>query len=717
MNTSMSSVNSYHYPSDFNNNNNNNIENHSLSSPLLALNDAWILPMFILCLFGILCTIIISLFFICLSYRRLNGHFLLTNLFICFSVCFIYIIIIIFLIRANELFCGLREFLSQLAYALLFSSLLCRYIMQWLGSRILSKRTKQLTSLLIYLLLIFIQIPIGILWWYFTIPRNCQHQQMNILISSADIPEFIVDFQKPFISSSIKSCSNRCIVDYRFYATFTYTMLELFFCTIIATCLFLYRYCHRNYMEKEKDDKTISINGNNSTLTFLNMFAFFFIDLTWLSWSFIYYFTHPFFIFPSFIISMFIIATICLILILLPQIYYYSKLKTNDIDTYKTKVNIQPTTLYSNKLASTNDIHDQELLLEENNISKQKLNREKKLQQTLSNGSELSYELGASGTFLPITRTPKGPFKVTTTDKSTSSEKIDNLIHEEQQNIQTNSKTQNGLSTNDKKVNETISDVIHQKEQRLKPPIVLLQRHPTSSSIASDFVTSVITSGPQHRSDLYRNASFDVRPASSMYYSSYHPPRRDETIIPILCNSERPRTSTPVQMRILVNSPSSSVPLTRRMHSGTDLRYSQYPYQHIYPPPPPPPTTPPYYSPQSQQYLFADPYRTMRSHAGNNLWHSTLLQPGSTSHRYQSPYRRYHMDQRSLSQRLWDIDSGDDDNEIEEDIVKIAGRVTPTKERLYDFRSNHFDNEHNILLHIDDDDDEENSYRKQYADV
>ncbi|CAF3057104.1 unnamed protein product [Rotaria sp. Silwood2] len=717
----MSSVNSLRYPLDFND---NNIENHSLSLPLLALNDAWILPIFILCLFGILCTIILSLFFICLSYRRLNGHFLLTNLFICFSVCFIYIIIIIFLIRANELFCGLREFLSQLVYALLFSSLLCRYIMQWLGSRILSKRTKQLTSLLIYLLLIFIQIPIGILWWYFTIPRSCQHRNMNILISSAEIPQFIIDFQNPFISSSsssssIRSCSNRCIVDYRFYATFTYTMLELFFCTTIATCLFFYRYCHRNNTENDKDDKTISINGNNSTLTFLNMFAFFFIDLTWLSWSFIYYFTHPFFIFPSFIISMFIIATICLVFILLPQIYYYSKLKTNDIDTYKSKICIQPTTLYSNKLASTNDIHDQELLLEEN-TSNQKLNREKKLQQTLSNGSELSYELGASGTFLPITRTPKGPFKIKTTDKTTPIEKLDDQIFEEQQqNTKNISNNQNGSGKNEMKVNKTISDVVHQKEPRLQPPpIAPLQRHPTSSSIASDFVTPVVTSAPLHRSNLYRNASFDVRSPSSIYYSAYPPPRRDETIIPILCNSERPRTSTPVQMRILVNSPSSSVPLTRRMHSGSDLRYSQHPYQHIYPPPPPPPTTPPFYSPQPQQYLFVDPYRTMRSRTGSNLWHSTLLQPGSTSNRYQYPYRRYHMDQRSLSQRLWDIDSGDDENDFEEDIVKIAGRVTPTKERLCDFRSNHFDNERNILLHIDDDEDEEeNSYGKQYADV
>ena len=49
-------------------------------------------------------------------------------------------------------------------------------------------------------------------------------------------------------------------------------------------------------------------------LSFLNMFAFILIDLVWLTWTFIYYFTHPFFIFPSLIIGMFTIATICLVI-------------------------------------------------------------------------------------------------------------------------------------------------------------------------------------------------------------------------------------------------------------------------------------------------------------------------------------------------------------------------------------------------------------------
>lgn len=226
-----------------------------------------------------------------------------------------------------------------------------------------------------------------------------------------------------------------------------------------------------------------------------------------------------------------------------------------------------------------------------------------------------------------------------------------------------------------------------------------------------------MTTSLQHRPDPYRHANSDMRLSSSMYYPSYSHPRRDETIIPILCNTERPRTSTPVQMRILVNSPSSSVPTTRRIHSGTDLRHVRHPLHHIYPPRAPPPSASPYYSPQThQQYLYVDPYRTIPSRLGGNTWHSVLLQPSPTSGRHQYPYRRFYAEQRSLSQRLWDIDSGDDDDDVEEDIIKVAGRVTPTKERLNDFPTTHADHEDNILLHIDDDTEEE-SYGKQYAHV
>lgn len=213
-----------------------------------------------------------------------------------------------------------------------------------------------------------------------------------------------------------------------------------------------------------------------------------------------------------------------------------------------------------------------------------------------------------------------------------------------------------------------------------------------------------------------------------MHYPPYHQSRRDETIIPILCNAERGRTSTPVPMRYLVNSPSSSVPMTRRIHSGSDLRYARYPYRgspmYAPPPPPPPPASSPYYMPREhQQYLFVDPYRTMPSRLGGNTWHSVLLQPGSTGSRHPYAHRRFFADQRTLSQRLWDIDSGDDD-EAEEDIIKVAGRVTPAKDRLNDFpESTNFPSHHhqvtddNILLHIDDDTEDESYSPKQYAHV
>jgi hypothetical protein len=205
-----------------------------------------------------------------------------------------------------------------------------------------------------------------------------------------------------------------------------------------------------------------------------------------------------------------------------------------------------------------------------------------------------------------------------------------------------------------------------------------------------------------------------------MYYSSYNHPRHDETIIPILCNAERPRTSTPVQMRILVKSPSSSVPTTRRIYSGNDLRYIRQPsYTRVYPPPLRP--TSPYLSPQAhQQCIFVDPYRTMSSRMGDTPWHSVLLQPPSSPSRYPYSYRKIYAEQRSLSQRLWDIDSGDDDNDddnTEEDIIKIAGRVTPAKQHVNEFPStNHARHDDNILLHIDDDTEDDIS-AKQYAQV
>ena len=427
----------------------NSIDNQTLA--LLSFNNPWILSILILSLVGILLTIIILFLFLYISIHHSNNHLILPNLFICFSVCFIYIIVIFFLIRGNELFCGLREFLSQLAYALLYSALLCRYIMQWLAARILSKKTKQLTSVLIYLLLISVQIPIGILWWYFTFPRHCQQQTIH------GYPKLRFHFQKRISStSSIKPCAHQCIVDYRFYATYTYTIVELFLCTIIAICLFLCRYCRRNKIEKEQ---LLRIDKNHASLTFFNMFAFVLIDTAWLIWTFIYHFTHPTFAFSSLVIGMFTIGTICLFFILIPQLYFCSKINLNDL-------NIPQITFFSNKLASIGDPKEQDLLLHEKH--KDRLDQNKK---SLSNDSDLSYELGTSGTFLPITRTPRGLFKVINTDKATPIE-----IYEE--------RLSNNLNESMKrKMNTSETHVINQQEEQLQSSIAPLKRQVSLLSI------------------------------------------------------------------------------------------------------------------------------------------------------------------------------------------------------------------------------------------
>lgn len=185
-----------------------------------------------------------------------------------------------------------------------------------------------------------------------------------------------------------------------------------------------------------------------------------------------------------------------------------------------------------------------------------------------------------------------------------------------------------------------------------------------------------------------------------MYYSSSIPPYRDETLIPILCTSQQHQRASPVKMRILVKSSSSSVPTTRRFYSGNDHRYiQQYPYHYFPPHPPPPPATPLYYSPSVQpNHHYVDPYR-----GGENFWPSVL----PASNRYPYPYRRFPIDNRTLSQRLWDIDSGDDQDEIEDNTYNTQGRNTPTRERLKDFHSSHIENNDYILLHINDDDEQE----------
>lgn len=350
------------------------------TSPLFDFDQTWIFLLFLFSLLGIILTIIMCFCLIYYFIRRVNDHFCLLYFFLCLSICFLYLIVIFFLVRGNEIVCGLREFLSQFAYVLLFSTLLTRYIMQWLSTRILSQRTKQLTTLLIYLLLILTQIPIGILWWYFTIPRYCSQK------SYQQMPKYRFHFSKRLPTK--RSCSYQCIVDYRFYATYIYVIVQLIICTILSICLFIYRYCHRNQHEK-KTNQIYQICHST-----LNMCALILIDFVWLIWTMSYYFTHTIFVFPSLIIGMFMIATISLLLILFPQIYFYSKNPSK-------KLSFTKGSLFSNRLVSIDDTKDRDLLIKTKSIDERKHSKK-------TNSSDTSDEIGMSGTFLPITRTPKG---------------------------------------------------------------------------------------------------------------------------------------------------------------------------------------------------------------------------------------------------------------------------------------------------------------------
>ena len=186
--------------------------------------------------------------------------------------------------------------------------------------------------------------------------------------------------------------------------------------------------------------------------------------------------------------------------------------------------------------------------------------------------------------------------------------------------------------------------------------------------------------------------------SSSMYRPSYSPPHHDETIIPILCTSDRYHTAAPVRMRIRMKTSSPSVSIPRPLQVERS---------------PPPPMHPPpdyelcselptrlalYDSPmRSPQHLYFDPARAEPSY-----WRTML--PTQF-------YRRSRKDGRLLSQRLWDIDSGDD----EETSLATEKVSTPMQKPSYTIRANPLAHADQIMLHIDDSD--EDSYRQQHVHV
>ncbi|CAF0736422.1 unnamed protein product [Didymodactylos carnosus] len=818
-----------------------------------SFSESWLLPILILCIIGFALTIAISFLFVCLSFKRFNGLYILTNLLICLGVSLLYIIIIIFLVRGTELLCGLREFLSQFGYVLLFSSFLSRYIMQWLGARILSSRTKQFTAILIYLLFIFIQIPIGILWWYFTMPRSCPISSNDIISLVRPPPLFPLPDEFPFrqrssvtttrssqdylfpISLSTdhnnkvqrhlykahdlaynKLCSYRCNVDYRFYATYTYTIIQLLLCTIISCCLF----CFRNNYNSSVPKTTISSETyhttttplSSKTLNFLTMFTFVLIDLFWLLWTFFYFFAHSYYVFPALVGGMFSIATLCLIFILIPQLYYYAHMKVSSslynnksqsTDTHilevgdgngsgqklNNKSNTKKKQRKNRKLTETTqpiysaDTTDNDDLLQPLSSTQKKSNKSKhglrieKLNN--NNDSEQSYEneIGTSGTFLPITTTPRGMFKVndeTTINKQkikhqsentkikdenkveTPVEKLDKLIYGDRSAIANETRVHSSLGDvnskegtylnvlNSQLVSTSIpieverqppqqyQQIGHEESLTLQPPIMGLQRQLTSSSIASDFLTPIMYNPVQtlnrpHRlsqvstslasttdyggNDLRSNVYWPLRQQQSERHdpSSYpvHLRHYDETIIPVsLQEEQRPRTSTPLQMLNRTHHFDNTRPSNiyyssqpRRAYSGTELsinpwanrRYrprfhrGQYPPYHHHSPE----HSVTNWAQQSRfrppsshdKILYVDPYRTVPSRIGGNTWQSVLLNDSSHYPKYDQilhqtenntdnlnmrqifSYGGPTDDGRSLSSRLWDIDSESNDDE------------------------------------------------------
>lgn len=174
------------------------------------------------------------------------------------------------------------------------------------------------------------------------------------------------------------------------------------------------------------------------------------------------------------------------------------------------------------------------------------------------------------------------------------------------------------------------------------------------------------------------------RQGSTLYY----PPRRDESIIPILCTTDGYRTSTPVKMRILIKRPPHST-IVRHDLPESDPRLVRHPSRRVLPPPP---RTSFYYSSSRlPQHIYHDPYRVLPSY-----WRTLI--PNVSS------YRLKRAEHRLLSERLWEMDTSDD----------VDDQLSTKKDTLYHIRP---DYGHCVMSYIDDDDDddeEEDSSEQQF---
>ena len=231
----------------------------------------------------------------------------------------------------------------------------------------------------------------------------------------------------------------------------------------------------------------------------------------------------------------------------------------------------------------------------------------------------------------------------------------------------------------------------------------------TSNSVISDFINPIL------ENEYFDRSSTIVYPSSSSTnYSSYVSSHNDETIIPILCSSQRSQTPTSVKRYIPLKLFSSSVPRSHRTYVNNDIHpYIHHPYHYIRPLLETSPRTPSYYTSLKQkQHFFVDPYQTALN---GHIWQSIL----PLSCRHSNSYHRFHTNQRSLSQLLWDVDSDnnndDSDDDSQNNNIHTRCRVTPTRERLKDFHTSDNEDDYDAIEHIDDhgDDDQENLYNKK----
>jgi hypothetical protein len=139
-------------------------------------------------------------------------------------------------------------------------------------------------------------------------------------------------------------------------------------------------------------------------------------------------------------------------LILVPQMYFYSKMRS--VKFYPDK-----TIFISNPLAmNDDDIH---------RITGN---------ERQSNFNDLSYELGTSGTFLPLTRTPREHVPMKQMDKTITMSKLDQLIYGEQSNSRPQSIYENRSKNSNNHMNISINQLATTDEQDCSSTLVPLQR-------------------------------------------------------------------------------------------------------------------------------------------------------------------------------------------------------------------------------------------------